>query len=689
MPKKLVSQAITKEEKKKNIKKFKRSTEELQQFKEIVQKLTDSFDQMNTPLEAFDGESLITTCQQNRLAGNSFLTPVENDGEVRVVTGTTEGKLDSVFNAVYNQNLEIDVRAYNEYDLQDFQLGDSLTKIVKRSTQIERDDDFWESVLREILTMPACYIQEIVDERWYYDRVLEKGEWEDLWQFKIPQFKKVGYMRRREPKKVLWTCEQVYLANIRLPLRLFQEQPYIITYRTRTWDEVQSVYKNSPRLEYIKPGAPENVNYKNIVDSTEWRFTRGLKDNEVEEIIYKSVVDDEYQVYLNGVNMLPVGCPFFATRMKTYDMCMVGGKEINPKFAYRRPLVSMTKVLQALKDETFRLLVLEARQSVWEPIVTKAKTILSKDMWLPAAITYGVDKSEIESLKSKGATGGNSIEVILNNMVESEIEKFINVSNIFQGISDGQKRTAHEIAQMMKQALIGLGTNLTGFIRAHRDASYLRLYNILENFIKPIDTRYNDFADDSEGKEDKSEDIFPTFSIDETDLYDGKVGTEIISLINRELLPAEKDKVIELEKKSRDEGNPVSYSFLSVDKLLKTKYIFFIDINITEKKSSLLEAEMAKKDIADSVAFASSIGARVNPEVAAQEWGKNVRRIDTKKFFVIPTAQPEMGAEGAEMPGMAPDGSVAPNVTAPGPKTPKTDQMGVKQLMQSDSMKSS
>lgn len=669
MPAEMASR-LEQQEKEKQKKEFlKYDDAEKQQMRRIYQCLRDDWEQQNTPLDEFDGVSLRTACRQNRLAANSFLTPVLNDGEVRIVTGTTEGKLDSVFNTVFNQNIESEVRAYNEFDIEDFELGDSLTKLIFRTKQIERDEDFNESMLREILVMPAVFVQETMSDEWFYDRQLEEGDWEDLWQFKIPKFKETTWLRKREAKKVLWTCEQVFLADIKIPARLFHLQPHIITYRVRSYEDAESIYCNSPRWKYVHPGMPVNQEFKNDIETSQWRMSNKLQANQVEEIIYKSVSGDEMQVLLNGVNMLPVGCPYFTKgRFKTYDMTMEGMKQIHAKFAYFRPIVSMTKVMQALKDENFRLMILKYRQAIWKPIVTKAQTILSKDMWLPAAITYGINKSDIDVLiddseKSQG------IDQSMNEMVEAEIEKFINISGLFQGLSEGQM-TAHEVAQRMKQALIGLGAALTGYMKAIRNCDYLRLYNLIQNMTQPIDMRYNDYAK-------KSEDVFRSFTIDEVDLVDGKVGREIISFINRDLLPEEEQTVLEIEEKSRERGRPVDLTFLPVDKLLHVPYLFYITVVAKEKRSSLLEKEMFKKDMTDAVSFGRLIGASINPEYATQEWAKR-SNLDAKKLYIVP--QPGMQPMVNPMQPGQQEGEM------PKPETMSMSGFGPKQMMDADAM---
>lgn len=623
------------------------------------QRAEDSWNNMNTALDEFDGLSLIQTCQGNRLARNSFLTPIQNDGEVRVVTGTTEGKVDSVFNAVLNQYMEVEVQSYNQFDLEDVMLGDALTKLVKRTGQMENEEDIEAAALDELLTMPAVYIQETNDDEWYYDRVLESGEWADLWEFKEVKFKKEGWYRKREPKKVLWTADQVLLADIRIPARLFQTQPYIIKIRTRTKEDAERVYRNSPRWKYVHAGMPVKPELKGQVESSEWRFNRRLKNDEVEEIIAETVCGDEQQIWLNGVPMLPVGCPYLGNRFGKYNMTMEVMKEIHRKFAYGRPIVSMTKVLQALKDEDFRLMILERRQQIWQPIVTKAQSILSKDMWLPAAITYGVSKSEVETLIDKQP----SVDKTMQEMIEREIEKFINVSALFQGLEKGDG-TAFQAAQQMKQALIMLGHALVARMRLKRNCTYLRLYNLLQNLLDPIDTRFNDFLG-------KSEDVYRSYSLRDSDLYDGTVGTEIISFVNRKLLPEEENMVIEMERQSRANGKPVSHTFIPVQKLKSMPSLFYVNVIATEKRNSLIEKEMFKKDIVDSLDLGARVGIPVNPSYVTQEWGKRIK-VDPQKLYVMP-----------QVPNIS-QGGVVPT---PGSSNGGTGDMpGKKQLMNASGM---
>ncbi len=661
---KLKSQLEVLEKEKREKEQLKYSEDEKAQATRIYNCLVNSWEQQNMPLDEFDGKTLRQVMEINRKVRNSFITPLMNDGEVRVVTGTAEGKVDTVFNAVFNQNLETEVRAYNEYDVEDYELGRKLSNAVKRTKQIERDEDINESALREILSMPAVFIQETNEDLWYYDRVLTKGNWDDLWNFQVPEFENKKWLRKREAKKVLWTADQVLLGSVKIPMRLFHLQPYIITYKIRNYEEAKAVYGQSPRWKYVQPGALQHEEVESKFETANWRFTQELANSDVEEIIYKSVFGDEMQVYLNGVNMLPVGCPFIGigNKFKCYDMTMEGGKEINPKFAYRRPLVSMVATLQALKDEDFRLMILKRRQDIFHPVVTKAKSILSKDMWLPSAITYGISKSEIEDLM--GDRSIDRSDQVMSEMIEKEIEKFINVPPILQGISGERQQTAHEIAQQMKQALINLGVALTAYIRMVRNCDYLRLYNILSNYTTPIDRRFS-------GEKNSSESVYRNYSIADVELYDGKIGTEVIQFIDRQLSPKEKEAVLSLEEKSRDEGRPKAFSFIDVNKLRAIPYLFYINVTITEKRSSLLERELFKKDLADAIELGNAVGVPVNGEYVTQEFAKRIN-LDSKRLYQVPmpALPPTMSEEEQMM-----NGGQMPNGKMPMKKVMDTSAM--------------
>ena len=592
------------------------------------------------PYREFDNLTLTQVIQACRDARVSYLKPVKNDGEVQVTTGVTEGKLDAVWNVTYNQNIEAEVLAYNEFDAEDDMLGDALTKAVYRTNQMESDDDFWYEFIGELSSMPAVFIQEVEDHKIYYNKTLpENTSWYDafLKQEDVNVTSEEWYTEHK-PKKVLWSCDQVYLADPTIPAWQIDLQPFIVTHRVKSYDFMKGIYKDAKMWEYVKAGQGRTFSDLNTYDTSplDWRLAATMEGDEVEEVVIKDLQNDEIQIYLNGVPMLPAGTPM-RSRYKTYDLKMYVPKPIHANFAYGRPITMQTRVLQALHSENFRLMLLKYRQSIFKPIVTRANTTLSKDMWLPGKITQGVSKADLEAIAGESVNGS---DFGMSDMVEKEIEKMVNINPLIQGASAGNRVTAEEVAQRMKQALIMIGSVLVMYMRAKRDMTYLRVYNLIENFTYPVGERKNDFTGENE-------DIFMSFTLNNSDVFDGGVGKQIVQFMDRDLLQEEIDFINQLEQRAKVQRKPVRHSFVNVNKLRQFKYYFEVVTTQKEKNSSLLQRETAKKDLFEAVQFGAQIGRPVDPDYATSEFAKRTS-LDPNRLFSVP--QPgtpgQPGAEG-------------------------------------------
>lgn len=641
--------------------------DERKQLTMIQGKATRARDQREQSFKEFDDltfSQAITVCKDAR---NSYLTPVENDGEVRVVTGTTESKVDALWNAVFNQNLESEIHAYSEFDVEDTNLGRTLTKVVYRTNTMEDEEDLWHEFVDELISMPAVFLQESTDFETYYDKTFKKGSWDDYFfhNTKDIELQKEEWFTIALPKKRIWKAEEVYLGDIRLPARLFDLQPYIFTYRQLTRDEAEIYYGKSPRWKYVRAGMPQYQEMKSYQSDADWRFASNLEDDIIEEVVYYCLGDDEMQIILNGVPMLPVGTPM-RSRYKTYPLKMYVAKQIRG-FAYGRPVTMMARMLQAIRDENFRLMILKYRQSIFKPIVSKAKVILNKDMWLPSAVTYGIDANDFDELVNDQV---NSSDFGLNSMIEKEIENFMNVNALLQGQAAGDRVTAQEIAARMKQAMVMLGTALVSYMRAKRDMTYLRVYNVIENHTLPIGKRYNKSLD-------VIEDVYRAFSLSNQDVFDGTAGEEVIQFMDRPLTSEERQLTLDIERRSRDVGRPKRFSFINVKKLRALRFYFRVIVTAKEKRTSLMERESFKKDAFEAIQLGAQVGRPVNGQYLTDEYAKRTG-LNPNKLFTPPAAPP---VAGGMMPGGAPGTPEALEVARAQTGAPRTIQPNIQELV--------
>lgn len=591
------------------------------------------------PYREFDNLTLTQVIQACRDARISYNRPVKNDGEVQVTTGVTEGKFDAVWNVTYNQNIEAEILAYNEFDVEDQKLGAALTKAVYRTNQMENDEDFWYEFIGELGSMPAVYIQETQEFKNFYNKTLPKDRnWYDIFlkQDGEVEVEKEEWYTEHRPVKQLWSCDQVYLADPTIPAWKIDEQPYIITHRIKSYGFFESIYRDAKMWEYVSPGKGRTFSDLNSYDTSplDWRLAAKMEGDDVEEVTIKDLTKDEVQIYLNGVPMLPAGTPL-PSRYKTYDIKMYVPKPIHAKFAYGRPITMQTRVLQAMHSENFRLMLLKYRQSIFKPIVTRANTVLSKDMWLPGKITQGVSKADIEAIAGESVNGS---DFGMSDMVEKEIEKIVNINPLIQGASAGSRVTAEEVAQRMKQALIMIGSILVMYMRAKRDMTYLRTYNLIENFTYPVGERYNGFSGENEM-------IYSSFTLNNADMFDGGVGKQIVQFMDRELMQEEKDFINDLEYRSKIRREPVRHSFINIQKLRDFRMYFQVVTTQKEKNTSLLQKETAKKDLFEAVQFGAQVGRPVDADYASSEFARR-SSLDPNRLFTVPKPGAQGMAEG-------------------------------------------
>lgn len=522
------------------------------------QKIRHARDQRNQPRREFDDMTYEQDYFYNKDAGNAYLPKKKNDDEVRVNTGTIEKKVEVLINEVMAMNLQPEGQVYDKDDNEIRNLGQDMVDIVKRTNQIEKDDDFWIEFLKELLTQRAVFIQEMDTVQNYY-----------------------GTSCRR-PEKKLISGLRVYLGDINIPARLFQTQPYVVLYTRRTYTEAETVYGKWERWKYITPGSSSG--------SAENPFgyrLNSIDDEEVEELHVINPITNEYDIIINGIPMMekPTECPWNITHDRRYNMIMVVIKPLDTDFAYGKQPVASAKFLQGIKDETIRLLIRKMRQAIEPPIGTKKGKIYSKDIWAAGAVTQGVGKDDFSILTDH--QGVTQSEFNMYNLIETKTAEFIGAGSLGQGISEIGEQTATEVQQLQANSVKNLFLIIAAYSRAKRDTTYLRIYNLLENFMSP-QRRYVDKVTE------KLNDIYSKFTINNIIFENGKKGKKIVQFVDRPITREEKENIYAYEQKEESLGRPVRIRAINVKELKAIPLFWNIVVNSQPREGSQLEKVLFK-----------------------------------------------------------------------------------------------
>lgn len=622
MPEKILSEGLRQEkEEQKNKEPYLPSQQSQETLNYYMRRLNSARDERNQAREEFDGLTYEQDYVANKRAANAYLRPKKNDDEVRIATGTTEKKIEVVYNELIGMNLQHEVRAFDKDDNEMMLLGSDMADIVTRTNEIERDEDFWKPFIKEMLTQRAAFFIEI-DDCFFLDGkkptnlyLMNEGK-----MHKHEEAKKQPFHRA---KKIFLSGLQVYLGDINIPFYRFQEQPYIVLYFRKTYDEGYAKYNGWKNWQYVKPGSPH------LADEPYGYRMNKVTEDEIEEIYYIDPINNEYMIIVNGVMMFdePVSCPWTITPDRRIPMVMAALKDMGTDFAYGKPLTASAKTLQGLADESIRLLVRKFRQAIEPPMAT-TKKIYSRDIWLAGSITQGL-KAEDFQILNPGNQGVTSSEFNFFDLIEKKTEEFIGASSSTQGLAEKGEQTATEIVNQQKQFIKQLGLSVLALMAAKRDACYNRIYNLIENFTKPIGKKIDPVTD-------KMVNIYKKFTLENGSFENGKRGKKIMSFTDRDLTRPEQEEVYRYERGEEIQGRPTRLRFINID-IFDVAQMWYVAINQKERAGSALDKVMFTDKMNQAAVVAKIAGRQLNGDELINEFENTWQ---TKNLFQKAAPQP-------------------------------------------------
>ena len=568
-------------------------------------------DQREQNWEFFDGLNFTKDYYLNRKASNTYLRPKKNDDEVRVNAGTVEKKLEVVHSELMSMYFDHEVRAFDQDDNELNELGEDIADVVRRTNQIERDDDLWSKAIWELLTQRAVFLQE---------------------RFEKTIVKDFGRKNRVKvmPKKELISGLKVFLGDISIPDYEFGKQPYYITYDRIHKVQTEKLYGHLTNFKHTKAGVGSLEAYTGAFD-----FRLGIIDqDEYEVLTIKSYPEDYCQLYLNGVPMYKFNSeesklPY---EYEGYDIGMFSLRGMSLDFAYGKSLTASAKVISALSDESLRAIVRKWRQSIEPPLAVSGSKKYSRDIFEAGAMTYGLKKDDFSKIIDND--GISNSDVAMYNLITQKTEEFIGAGNLQQGLQSGAD-TATETLEMQKNFIKSLGFAIFAVKRMKRDMTYLRIYNILENMTSPVGKELDPLTN-------KVKDIYERFTLSESSI-EGRTGKKVIDFsdqsLNRDQLYQLKDK----EDKEEKKGNLVRYKIINVKKLLEIPLTWFVNIVQSNPPGSALDKIMFKDKMAQAMPISQIAGQPLNGDKLIEDFERTWNANDWFSKNVVPPMTNQMG----------------------------------------------
>jgi hypothetical protein len=611
------------------------SSDDQKYRKWLLERLERARNLRESPHDEFDGRSYTDHYVANFKAGNAYIMPRKNPEDTNIVTGTTREKILAIVSAVLNLNFETVMRAFDKNDTEDTQLGEAMSDMIEKSEKVENWDDKKIFAYFELATQGDVFIEENFVTQTKTDK--ERIPLDQLDEQTLKNYKAKG-----KQKDVFQGClrnilagTQVYLGNIRE--RNIRNQPYLFTKDIISYEEAKSIYgewarfKNVPRKLVETP----NTNDQQSQYGMNWRLGE-LPEGMVEVLKYQDKWNDEYQIFLNGVMMLPVGFPM-PWEYGEYNIVQGSLEPISPFFAYSKSTPAKTKVDQEVLDETVRQAVLKGQKSLMPPIANYSANILSRTAFLPGKVNNDLTKGDIEVVGGDPgmyALKPSELELI------AMLKKFIDEKSI-NPVLEGQQPTGDPTATQMnivtQEARKRLGLIIFGFINFHNNLAMLRTYDILENYTKENGTKLNKVTDAIEAK-------YRTVTIEKSIEGRGK-GVKQIQFTDQMSNP---EALYDLEEgiSRGPDGKtlnvtppekPQKITQLSPKALRQVKYNWYADTTPSEKETSLVN-RIAFDDTLQRTAMLFGIQ-NINMDEAKQRWAV-INKLNPDTFFMSQSQMP-------------------------------------------------
>lgn len=583
-----------------------------------------------------DDSSYTSHYDSNYKTGNSYLRKKKNREDSRIVTGVTLEKSNTFLSAILNYNFEPNIEAYDREDLPMIGLGDKLESLLKKSRKIEDYESKRPLILKEGCDQGTFFAEETWVEEFQIQKKLKNLDYSKIVVKDIEwETKKVRKIIGAQVNLIPGTG--VYLGNIKQ--FFLNKQPHIFTRDVITYSGAEACYGGYDRFKYVSRDLKTDYTY-NQSEVREWGLEE-LQSGMVEVVKFYDKWANEYMIMLNGILMLPVGFPLTAISPSGEYPIVKGDIEpISEFFAYSKSYPAKTKVPQEILDDTIRTMVLRMRQLLEPPLANNTSTTLSRKIFYPGNITPDINPGQIQKIMGdNNQIGAGEFQVF--GLVKQIVDE-MTTSPIMSGQTAGGRQTATEVMTLQKQSMMKLGYAIFGILSFEKQLSWLRLYTVLSNYTKPIDSRINDITG-------KLEDVYMSITTTESDSA-GKF-TRVT-----DFNPAGMDKdQTQLDAEAMimsPKGKPIQKVYLN-PKLISENFLkwsFYIDVVPTPKDSTELEVSL----FVEKIMKAKQI---FGPQATNDEHLKGRFAVmsgeDPDKFWSKAPPAP-IGMPGVETPGQTP-----------------------------------
>lgn len=446
---------------------------EIKRDGELKSRMEKARDERNQARDEWDGLDYLSAYDRDAKTALAFIPAVKNDGENPISTGTSRQSLITLISRAISYNYDTEFRAFDKRNEELAELGKGLEIAVSHSNFLD-DEDYEEKAAFELLAHG--------DEIGWCDWVKEWGT-----KKSIPAFDgKVTGVNWTEKKAVIFEGvrrkviqgRRFYFGDIFTDS--IDQQPFCFMVNHIDYSDAKRKYGTWERWKHV-PDIGQKSDFDWSAYAEDWRLEDSAPDGTIEEKIYVSVPDNEMQIWLNGVPMLPIGYPMKWEHGK-YPWEHVGAEPIRTGFIYHRSFIRTLQNMQELENDMWRVLVMLAWKAAMPALANDSGRVLTRRDIMAGEIVTGVSADDLRpiddgSLAHLGYVQ-NVAQLIRDNMTGRSVPE------TKQGMSSTGEQTATEVTQINKEAEVAISLNLRAIAKIVARTDWLTASLILQHAFK-------------------------------------------------------------------------------------------------------------------------------------------------------------------------------------------------------------
>lgn len=449
----------------------------------------------------------------------AYNPPRVNPGDSRIVSGYVREKDQTITSVIMDMNFQPKLTPFDKSDKLVVSACEIMTAKIKKALLQVNFKDEMENMARLMVSRGNVFVDVKKQEK-FQIRKIKIGSPNAVNLNKPIQWKTIY-------EKVCDYCTVDTLPNTSVfPMNIreggMKGQSRLYTVRHYPTAKLAQIFMNNPRWKSV-PKTP-TMTVPDIVNGIWGDYYLKQPDKEYSElIVMQSEVYNEYNAWVNGVQMYPVqdenglitGYPLTEESPNGNFITCKGDYERIPFFFFSKSNPDKNFVKEEELNEVMRLMVLMLRQKTQPSIGNNTDRVLKSDMWLPNTVISDIKKEDISILKPND--GISQAEFSFWKMLSESIDD-TSASKALDG-TQTTDITATQYQDQKKEALKKLGLCLDRFIDLLRQI----YWNVLDNEISYLDQKIKQYKEDGTFIE-----AYNSFSIE--DSIDGKKGNIKVNL---------------------------------------------------------------------------------------------------------------------------------------------------------------